>query len=175
MSLKQDGFLKKLIYGYDKLEEVVLCASLVLTTLIIFSQVIMRSVFNSSLTWSEELTRYIFIWQIWLGVSIAQKEKQHIRVELLFSFVKNEKFKEVVNIIATLILIAFNIFLVIYGRNVVLQMIKRHNLSGAMRLPMWIVFLALPVSSAVFCLRLVGQIVEDVKALAGIKDEGGVR
>ena len=173
--MKQDGFLKKLIYGYDKLEEVVLCASLVLTTLIIFSQVIMRSVFNSSLTWSEELTRYIFIWQIWLGVSIAQKEKQHIRVELLFSFVKNEKFKEVVNIIATLILIAFNIFLVIYGRNVVLQMIKRHNLSGAMRLPMWIVFLALPVSSAVFCLRLVGQIVEDVKALAGIKDEGGVR
>ena len=173
MSLKQDGFLKKLIYGYDKLEERVLCASLVLTTLIIFSQVIMRSVFNSSLTWSEELTRYIFIWQIWLGVSIAQKEKQHIRVELLFSIVKSEKFKEVINIIATLIMIGFNIFLVIYGKNVVDQMIRRNTLSGAMRLPMWIVFLALPVSSAIFCLRLIGQIVTDVKALTGHNVEGG--
>ncbi len=171
--MKQDGFLKKLIYGYDKLEERVLCASLVLTTLIIFSQVIMRSVFNSSLTWSEELTRYIFIWQIWLGVSIAQKEKQHIRVELLFSIVKSEKFKEVINIIATLIMIGFNIFLVIYGKNVVDQMIRRNTLSGAMRLPMWIVFLALPVSSAIFCLRLIGQIVEDVKALTGHNTEGG--
>ena len=50
--MKQDGFLKKLIFGYDKLEEYMLCASLVLTTLIIFAQIIMRSVFNNSLTWS---------------------------------------------------------------------------------------------------------------------------
>ena len=171
--MKQDGFLKKLIYGYDKLEERVLCASLVVTTLIIFSQVIMRSVFNSSLTWSEELTRYIFIWQIWMGVSIAEKEKQHIRVELLFSLVKNDTFKKVVDIIATIILIAFNIFLVVYGREVVRQMIQRNTLSGAMRLPMWIVFLALPVSSAIFCLRLIGQLVLDFRGTSGQKEEGG--
>ena len=171
--MKQDGFWKKLIYGYDKLEERVLCASLVLTTLIIFSQVIMRSIFNSSLTWSEELTRYIFIWQIWMGVSIAQKEKQHIRVELLFSLVKSEKFKKAIDVISTVILIAFNIFLVIYGREVVAQMIKRHNLSGAMRLPMWTVFLALPVSSAVFCLRLIGQLVTDIRGGSAAEKEGG--
>ena len=171
--MKQDSFFKKLVYGYDKLEERVLCLSLVATTLIIFAQIIMRSVFNSSLTWSEELTRYIFIWQIWQGVSIAQKEKQHIRVELLFSVFKNEKFKDVIEIIATLILIGFNIFLVIYGREVVLQMIQRGNLSGAMRLPMWLVFLALPVSSFVFCLRLIGDLVNDVKDLMGKGEKGG--
>lgn len=163
--MKQDNFFKKLIYGYNKLEEYVLCGSLVLTTLIIFAQIIMRSVFNSSLTWSEELTRYIFIWQIWLGVSIAQKEKQHIKVELLFSFVKNEKFKDVVDIIATLIMIAFNIFLIINGTELVGQMIVRHNLSGAMRLPMYIVYIVLPLSAGVFCLRLLGQIVGDIKNL----------
>ena len=36
--MKKDSFLGKLVYGYDKLEEYVLCASLVLTTLIIFVQ-----------------------------------------------------------------------------------------------------------------------------------------
>lgn len=110
--MKKDSFLGKLVYGYDKLEEYVLCASLLLTTLIIFVQVIMRSVFNSSLTWSEELTRYIFIWQIWMGVSIAQKDKAHIKVEILKSFVKNQKVIAVVDVIATILLIAFNIFLV---------------------------------------------------------------
>ena len=165
--MKQDGFLKKLIFGYDKLEEYMLCASLVLTTLIIFAQIIMRSVFNNSLTWSEELTRYIFIWQIWLGVSIAQKEKQHIRVELLFNFFKGEKFRAAVDIVATLILIAFNVFLVINGSELVRQMFVRNNVSGAMRLPLYIVYAVLPLSAFILCLRLLGQVAADVRFLGG--------
>ena len=149
--MKKDSFLGKLVYGYDKLEEYVLCASLVLTTLIIFVQVIMRSVFNSSLTWSEELTRYIFIWQIWMGVSIAQKDKAHIKVD----------------VIATILLIAFNIFLVTSGIDLVQQMITRGNVSSAMRMPMWIVYIVLPLASGIFTLRLIGQVVEDIKALFG--------
>ena len=163
--MKKDSFLGKLVYGYDKLEEYVLCASLVVTTLIIFVQVIMRSVFNSSLTWSEELTRYIFIWQIWMGVSIAQKDKAHIKVEILKSFVKNQKFLAVVDVIATILLIAFNIFLVTSGIDLVQQMITRGNVSSAM--PMWIVYIVLPLASGIFTLRLIGQVVEDIKGLCG--------
>ena len=162
--MKKDSFLGKLVYGYDKLEEYVLCASLVVT---IFVQVIMRSVFNSSLTWSEELTRYIFIWQIWMGVSIAQKDKAHIKVEILKSFVKNQKFLAVVDVIATILLIAFNIFLVTSGIDLVQQMITRGNVSSAMRMPMWIVYIVLPLASGIFTLRLIGQVVEDIKALFG--------
>lgn len=165
--MKQDGFLKKLIFGYDKLEEYMLCASLVLTTLIIFAQIIMRSVFNNSLTWSEELTRYIFIWQIWLGVSIAQKEKQHIKVELLFNFFKGERFRAVIDIVATLILIAFNIFLVVNGSELVRQMYVRNNVSGAMRLPLYIVYAVLPLSAFILSLRLIGQVAADVRFLRG--------
>ena len=150
--MKKDSFLGKLVYGYDKLEEYVLCASLVVTTLIIFVQVIMRSVFNSSLTWSEELTRYIFIWQIWMGVSIAQKDKAHIKV---------------VDVIATILLIAFNIFLVTSGIDLVQQMITRGNVSSAMRMPMWIVYIVLPLASGIFTLRLIAQVVQDIKGLFG--------
>lgn len=171
--MKKDSFLGKLIFGYDKLEEYVLCASLVFTTLVVFAQVIMRSIFNSSLTWSEELTRYIFIWQIWLGVSIAQRDKAHIKVELLNTFVKNEKVRAVVDIFATLILIAFNIFLVAKGSELVQQMIQRGNVSGAMRLPMYYVYAALPVSSFILTLRLLGQLVEDCKKMAGKSGEVG--
>lgn len=171
--MKKDSFLGKLIFGYDKLEEYILCASLVFTTLVVFAQVIMRSMFNSSLTWSEELTRYIFIWQIWLGVSIAQRDKAHIKVELFNSFVKNEKVRAVVDIFATLILIAFNIFLVAKGSELVQQMIQRGNVSGAMRLPMYYVYAALPVSSFILTLRLLGQLVEDCKKMAGKSGEVG--
>lgn len=169
--MKPAGFLKKLVYGYDKLEEYLLCGSLVFTTLVIFAQIIMRSIFNNSLVWSEELTRYIFIWQIWMGVSIAQRDKQHIKVELLFSFVKNEKAKSVIDIVATTIWVAFSAFLLVNGTQLVQQMISRGNVSSAMRLPMYLVYIVLPLSAFVLCLRLAAQIVEDVKALISGKKE----
>ena len=162
--MKEKNFLQKLIWGYDQLEEKLLCASLVGTTLIIFMQIIMRSFLNSSITWSEELTRYIFIWQIWLGVSIAERENDHIYLEIVNSVVKSETIKRCVKIIANLIMIAFNIFLVVKGAELVQQMITRGNVSGAMRMPMYYVYMALPVSSFILCVRLVA------KTLVGIKD-----
>lgn len=54
----------------------------------------MRTVFHNSLSWSEELSRYIFIWQIWLGASIALKEDEHINVTLIYNFVKKKEHRQ---------------------------------------------------------------------------------
>ena len=81
--------MRNLLKKFNKFEEIVLVSSLVLNVIIIFMQVIMRYFFNTSLTWSEELSRYIFIWQVWLGSSIAFVDNQHIRVDLIFSIFKS--------------------------------------------------------------------------------------
>ena len=86
--------MKKLFNFYNKIEEYLLVYSLVFNVILVFSQVIMRSIFNLSLSWSEELSRYIFIWQIWLGTSIAIKEDKHINVELIYQIVKSKKAKK---------------------------------------------------------------------------------
>ena len=88
-------------------------------------------------------------------------------MEILKSFVKNQKFLAVVDVIATILLIAFNIFLVTSGIDLVQQMITRGNVSSAMRMPMWIVYIMLPLASGIFTLRLIGQVVEDIKGLCG--------
>ena len=169
--MKEKNFLQKLIWGYDQLEEKLLCASLVATTLIIFLQIIMRSFLNSSITWSEELTRYVFIWQIWLGISIAERENDHIYLEIVNSLVKSEAIKKGVKVIANLIMIAFNVFLVVKGFELVQQMMARGNVSGAMRLPMYYVYMALPVSSFILCVRLAANTLISVKELI-FKKEG---
>ena len=87
--LKDKGFLGKIVYGYNHLEEYLLVGSLVFSVLLVFLQVVMRTVFKNSLSWSEELARYLFIWQTWLGVSIAFKEDEHIKVTLIYSIIKN--------------------------------------------------------------------------------------
>ena len=75
--MEKKSILSRIGNIYNNLEEYLLVVSLVINVLLVFLQVIMRTVFKNSLTWSEELSRYIFIWQIWLGASIAWEQVLH--------------------------------------------------------------------------------------------------
>ena len=62
--------MKKALQWLDEnLEEVLLVIALAAMAVIMGIQVIARYIFGASLSWSEELTRYIFIWAGFLSVS----------------------------------------------------------------------------------------------------------
>ena len=82
--------IRKLI---DNLEEYFVVATMALMTLLVFVQVIMRYVFSSSLSWSEELARFIFLWVSWVGVSYAVKERAHFCVEMFANLFQNSQRK----------------------------------------------------------------------------------
>ncbi|MEL7566153.1 MAG: TRAP transporter small permease [Dehalobacterium sp.] len=158
--------IKKIAQIYDKFEEYLLIISLVITVCLIFAQIVMRWGFNSSLTWSEELARYLFIWQIWLGTSIGFKDDKHIQITLVRDMFKN-KGKFVFDIISRLILLAFCLFLVSVGFQMVDRLFSTHYLSAALRIPLFLVYLALPFSSFIVCLRILSKIINDFKFLLG--------
>ena len=60
---------KVFVWLNDSLEEFLMVASLILMTLIMGIQLFSRYVLGASLSWSEELTRYIFVWAGFLSVS----------------------------------------------------------------------------------------------------------
>ena len=60
---------KVFVWLNDSLEEFLMVASLILMTLIMGIQVFSRYVLGASLSWSEELTRYIFVWAGFLSGS----------------------------------------------------------------------------------------------------------
>ena len=146
--------MRNLLKKFDKFEEMVLVSSLVINVIIVFMQVIMRYFFNTSLTWSEELSRYIFIWQVWLGSSIAFVDNQHIRVDLIFSIFKSEKSQRVLHLINNIIWFSFNVFLFYVGVKLLESMSARNALSSGMRLPLVYVYAALPVSSFILTIRV---------------------
>ena len=57
--MEKKSILSRIGNIYNNLEEYLLVVSLVINVLLVFLQVIMRTVFKNSLTWSEELSRYI--------------------------------------------------------------------------------------------------------------------
>jgi TRAP-type C4-dicarboxylate transport system permease small subunit len=63
--------------------EFVLWVLVALTIVVTFVQVVFRYGLDSSLSWSEELARYLFVWIIFIGTSVATRRKKHIFVEVL--------------------------------------------------------------------------------------------
>ncbi len=53
--------------------------------ILVFGNVLMRYFLNSSVTWAEEVSRFVFIWMIFLGAIIAFKDNEHLGVDTIVS------------------------------------------------------------------------------------------
>ena len=65
---------------YRNLEQYFCAFLMVLMVSCLGAQVFFRFVLNASLTWSEELSRFAFIWLVYMGAVLGAKERIHIRV-----------------------------------------------------------------------------------------------
>jgi C4-dicarboxylate transporter DctQ subunit len=67
----------------ERLEEVLLALLLAAMTLLTFTQVVLRYLFNAGLIWALEATVYLFAWLILLGISYGVRVHAHIGVDIL--------------------------------------------------------------------------------------------
>lgn len=162
--------VKKLANIFNKIEENALMIALAVMVAVIFLQVVMRYVFNNSPSWSEEFSRYLFVWFSWMGVSAGLKDNEHLRVELLSIALKRRGFvksNEMVNILVSLVWLFTTAVVTIYGIEVVMAQMDMNVLTPAMRAPVWIAYLSIPACSAVVGIRLLGKIIESLKIIFG--------
>lgn len=128
--------MRKIIHWLDDKLEITLCVALMtLMTVIIFIQVIMRYVFKDSLTWSEELARYCFIWLIYLGISYGCKIMKHIKIDAALKLFP-AKIRPYVVILGDLCVLAFAVYIVITGWKLTLFQIEMGKTSPALGLPL---------------------------------------
>ncbi|MGJ9385625.1 TRAP transporter permease DctQ [Salipaludibacillus neizhouensis] len=158
--------MKVLRWIDDHLEEVLLIIFSVTMVVAIALQVFMRHVMNSSLSWSEELARYCFIWLVYIGISYGVKKQRHIKVDVMLVLLK-DKAKIVLNIVSNIIFLGFAIFVVIYGYDISKQLLGFGQTSPALHIPMGIVYLATPVGMGLTAIRIIQQLIKQFKALLG--------
>jgi C4-dicarboxylate transporter, DctQ subunit len=142
-----------------RFEEIILVSTLVLMVLLIFSQVVGRYLFQSAPSWTEELARYIHIFQVWIGASYAVKLRQHIRVEAFITRLSGTP-RKILETISTLIWFLLALFLAVMGTKLVMMSIELGQVSPAMQLPIWIPFLAIPLGAAGMVFRLAQRFIE---------------
>lgn len=157
--------MKRFLKTYSDWEEKLLVFSLAVNVLLVFAQIVMRALFNISLSWSEELSRYIFIWQIWLGTSAAYNQRQHIKVDLIYSLFKSKLAHRTIDSLVLIIWLAFNLFLAVEGVKLLQSMNARHALSAGMRLPLIYIYCVLPISSLMVALRILSDLIDHLRGV----------
>ncbi len=144
---------------WDHLEENILIASYLVVIPILTAQVISRYVLGHSLSWSEELARYIFIWQIWLGSSYCVQKNRHIRIDI-FTHKLPKGAKNVFETFVAIVSIAFLIFLTFKGIKIVQMVSRMGQTSAALKLPMSYIYACIPVSCILMMIRYIEHIIK---------------
>lgn len=164
--------MKTLKWLNKNLEKTICVFLLSAMTLILFVQVIMRYGFNNSLSWSEELARYLFIWLIYFGISCGSAEKKHLKVEA-FLHLFPVKARPYVEVLAEVLFLLFAVFIVITSYDLVLKQIVMKQKSPALGLPMSVIYAAPMVGFFLTAIRQVQAVIYRVKVARGIIEEEG--
>jgi TRAP-type C4-dicarboxylate transport system permease small subunit len=131
--------LDKALTAAAKWTSIVLFAVMVLLSIL---QVICRYVLHVSLSFTEELARFLFIWVTFLGSAMALKKDQHVKMDLLVRQFPEIAQKAVRFVLFLVSLIAYWI-LIYYGFVLVKKTV--YQTSAALGLPMSYIYFAVPV------------------------------
>lgn len=145
--------MKVLKFLDAKLEEYLMTVLTIVMTALIFLQVVMRYIFKDSPAWTEELSRYLFLWAIWIGASYGVKTRSHVRLTVLTSRF-SKKVQDGINVVVWFLWLAFTIFLVTKGFELVSIFLASGQTSTAMHIPMWIAYASVPVGCTLMTFRL---------------------
>lgn len=75
--------LGRWIDRYCKALSVLMVVCLAVMVVMVFGNVVLRYGFNAGITISEELSRWLFLWVVFLGATIAVRERAHMGTDML--------------------------------------------------------------------------------------------
>jgi len=121
-------------------------------SILVFTNVVSRYLFNHSLVWVEEFTQYQMIWITWLGAGLALREGRHVAVDLLHD-VLPDPLCRLLRWALVFIMLAFLAALAWYGMQIVAFTWNQETPMLGIRTG--IPYLGIPIGAALFALHLI--------------------
>lgn len=153
----------RLIKWLDKnLEESILVILLINMILIMGLQITMRYIFQSSLTWSEELVRFMFIWSTFISVPYCIKHGRSIKI-VTFRENFSKRVKRLLLIVDKIFLLVLFSILTYYAVDVVRMTGLSGQSSTALGLPMGVVQISTVIGFGLSCFRIIQKLFISLK------------
>lgn len=151
---------KKVSDGLNSLIKIVVFVLLFALVITVTIQIIFR-VFFTPFSWTEELSRYLLVWDSLLAATVAYKQNSHIAITFVIDKLAIRA-KKMFRILSYSVSILFFIVAIYYGIKMISLQI--YQTSPALLIPMKIVYLCLPLSFLVMLyhglVNLIGELIK---------------
>ena len=139
----------------------ILCIGVML--ILVFGQVISRYCFGYTPSWGEELSRYLFVWTVFLSIPLLARSGGHMAIETLTSRIHGAKLK-LCRILADIFTLCFLGIMVWHGSRMV--MLAQFQTSAAMEIPMSWVYAVIPFGCFVMLLYTAENLIQVLRTPA---------
>ena len=152
----------------DNLEETILILLLICMVVIMGMQIVARYALNTSLSWSEELTQYLFVWSVFLSISYCVKKRISIKIEQFLNILP-KKGQTGLRLLRHTLVFIFCLIMIPYCVTYVRQAIDLQATSAALHIPMYFIQSAPLVGFLLLTVRVFQAWLREAKNLFGGK------
>jgi len=144
----------KILNFLNDIEGYICRTLLVLFVTLLFAQIVSRQFFGYSISWSEELSVYMFVWFVYFGACYAARLAAHNRVTFQYKLMP-AWLPPILEFITDLIWIGFNMYFVYLSYDFVFNKMNLFWKSQTLGIPMKYVYMVLPICFTLMTLRII--------------------
>lgn len=133
-------------------------------TLLVTLQVILRFVFSTGFSWGEEVSRFMFVWLMYISIAYATRNQRHIKMSFLIN-IFSESIKKKIMIFTDILFLIFCGVLFYATIMVCKTVFEFHDMAVTINVSMNIVFGAGVFGFGLMVVRLVQSIIWKIKHL----------
>ncbi len=153
--------MKKYLSILDNLDKYIAIGTLSCTILLLGVQVFSRYVFKLPIAWAEEISRFAFVWAVYMGVSMAARSNEHIRVIAHFKLLFPDYISRKIIILGDLITLAFSGILTYFGIMVLFSLIEYPFTAPVTGISMVWVYTIIPIAFLALAIRTIQTLFSD--------------
>jgi C4-dicarboxylate transporter, DctQ subunit len=136
----------------NELEEGFIALLFAAMTLVTFSQVVARYVFNTGVVWALELTVYLFAWLVLFGMSYGVKVHAHLGVDA-FARLFSSRVQRVLGLLAVAAGLIYGAILLVGSWQYVWKLFRIGIEAEDLPIPQWVPMAILPIGVALLMFR----------------------
>ena len=141
--------------------------SLVVMTLIVFVDVVLRYIFKQGFSWTQEVATLLLVWFSLIGMAIGVVERIHISIEM-FTSKLSKRAIAFLELLDHILISLFGCAMIYYG--IVVMKLTSKSTLPATKLPSAVLYIILPLSGVLIILNAVIVSIRSVRKMK--KEEG---
>ena len=150
-------------------ENVVAGGALALATLIAITQVLLRTIFDIHLYWSEETIVYLIIYSTFIGAIVTLRHNEHISINVFEPFV-GKVGKRRMEILGVSVMIVYLVIVGFFAWMLLFEPFSSATVTPTLKLPLWVVELAVPLGLTLMLLRSIEMLVRLARGKPGFAE-----